>query len=293
MKIGIVILNYKTYSDTLKLMNHIMAQSTSHDLYFKIIDNNSPNRSFEVLSNAFADVPNIKVIQSGTNSGYAQGNNIGLKALEEIAPDYVLVINNDIFFDLKILDDLISAYRTLPSPGLISPIQLQPDGTVKDFDSLKCNTFWDDFTSYSLCYAKLFKKRHEYKADIANPRAQKVDIVEGCFVFTDYALFKEIGWFDESTFLFCEERFLFKKLQKIGRQNYILLDSYYIHDHSKTIRESFAIIHQQKMMLDGRIAFTKRYRKFASLKIRLMKSAFWMGKIEYRIIHIVKSLLTK
>jgi hypothetical protein len=57
-----------------------------------LVDNGSPDDSFEKLKQSF---PNIEFLQTGKNLGYAGGNNRGIERALMCDPDYLLILNND------------------------------------------------------------------------------------------------------------------------------------------------------------------------------------------------------
>ena len=95
----IIILNYKTYQLTLNLIEQLKKLNyPSFDIL--VIDNNSSNESGKILKEK-ANILNYIFIQNSKNTGYAAGNNIGLKYAIVNNYDYSLIANND----LKILDN--------------------------------------------------------------------------------------------------------------------------------------------------------------------------------------------
>ena len=288
-KIGIVILNYKTYLDTEKLVNEITSMECKHELYIQVVDNASPNESFEYLSRNLKQ-GNVNVYLNNSNSGFAKGNNVGLRLLKEFAPDYSLILNNDIHFESSLFDKLVDTYNAIDDCGAIAPIQKLPNGKNEKFLSLKHPTFGTDLRSYTLFLSR--KKRYwEYKENTEHPNIQEAPIIPGCFIFMDYRLFESIGFFDESTFLFCEERFLAKKLYDIGKKNYILLDCSYIHDHSKTIKQEVSSLNQKKLIRNGHIAFTKKHRSMPLLKTTLIKVMWQYYKTAFYAKLYIKKIL--
>ena len=277
MKIGIVILNYKTYLDTEILVKEIIGEETQHELFIQVVDNASPNESAEYLSKKLADMKNVFFYANNENSGFAKGNNIGLRLLKEYNVDYALVLNNDIHFELSVLDKLIETYNKIPDSGVIAPLQKLPNGELEKFRSLNFPTFLMDVLSYTYFLIR-FEKKWEYKQNTDYSNVQKVSIIPGCFIFIDYKLFESVGFFDECTFLFCEERFLSKKMTNVGKSNYLLLDCSYIHDHSKTIKKEVPSLNQRRLLHDGRIKYTKKYRSFPLLKTYIL-SVFWYYSI--------------
>ncbi|HFI0272105.1 TPA: glycosyltransferase family 2 protein, partial [Streptococcus suis] len=62
-----------------------------------VVDNSSPNESFDVLQNEFKDNLNISVVKTPKNLGFANGNNYGYNVLKEyMDPDFVIFSNSDI-----------------------------------------------------------------------------------------------------------------------------------------------------------------------------------------------------
>ena len=97
-KIGVVILNYIEYGITIDCINSFCRQ-TDDNINVKIIvvDNSSPNESFDVLKNEFKDNLNISVVKTPKNLGFANGNNYGYNILKEyMDPDFVIFSNSDI-----------------------------------------------------------------------------------------------------------------------------------------------------------------------------------------------------
>ena len=93
-QVAIIILNYKSWEDTLSLAEAIQKLFLLNWNQIIIIDNNSPNESDKKL-NEFSDKGYI-YIQTGQNNGYAAGNNIGLKYAYKNGFKYGWILNNDI-----------------------------------------------------------------------------------------------------------------------------------------------------------------------------------------------------
>lgn len=98
MKIGIVILNYLAYKVTMETVDSFMKQDTAgNEIKIIIVDNCSPNESYEKLCEAYAENPVVKVICTEKNFGFANGNNFGYqKLLDDMKPDFVIISNDDI-----------------------------------------------------------------------------------------------------------------------------------------------------------------------------------------------------
>ena len=52
-----------------------------------------------------------------------------------------------------------------------------------------------------------------YDLDKTNDECMKVDCVSGSLFLCNYSKFESINFFDEGTFLYCEENILYRKVQ--------------------------------------------------------------------------------
>ena len=265
MKYAFLILNYKSYKDTIKLCDEIYRDGYD-DYMIVVVDNSSPNESRTVLSEYAQTHDNLAFIESEKNEGYAKGNNYGLHYLKSYSPDYVCILNNDVHFTRQVIEHLAEVYEALPDAGAISPRQLLPNGSYAKYTNLDHPTFLSDVLSYT----PFSRRQHKYECNTIYNNVQKVAIVPGAFVFTKYSRFEEVGFFYDQTFLFCEERFTARRFAEKGYSNYLLLDCTYLHEHSKTIKANVKGNTQRKYVLDGKLKYTRTYRSFPTLKCAII-----------------------
>jgi len=288
--IGIVILNYNSYTDTINLVAELQSQTIAKELQIIIVDNASPNNSFEHLKPLEKQYPNVNVIQTGENLGYAKGNNFGLEYLDKhIQPEYVAILNNDIMLPNNCFEKLIEKYKELENPAIIAPKQL--DVNNKEFSPFKMNSYLDDCLNLFYIF-KLFNKRNALKyIDNTGQRAMKVEMIPGSFMFASFERFKEMGFFYPNTFLFVEERFIAVKAKQLGFNNYILLDETYIHAHSKTINTAFSQVGKYRLLYNGWLEFTKVCRTHGKLKSNILKPLMKLSLLEMQIVYWLKDLV--
>lgn len=274
MKTIFLILNYKTYSDTICLTDMLLSQELG-DRSILIVDNASPNESYIILKDKYEREEKVDVLSLSENLGYAKGNNEGLRFIKKYNPQYVCVVNNDVRFSLDVIKKLERIYPLINNVALLSPVQFLLDNKPAIFNDLRhIPTFGEDFKSV-LGFGKCV--RHSYMPDCEKIKLQKVEIVPGAFLFIDYLLFESMGFFYEGTFLFCEERFTAKKIKDAGLCSYILLDDYYVHAHSVTINAEKTRRDQMKLLYEGKILYTNCYRSFPLFKIFLLKIAYMLS----------------
>ena len=111
-KLSIITINYNGLKDTCELIESI---PFSNEMEVIVVDNASTQDEPSVISERY---PQIKVIRSPRNLGFAGGNNLGIK---EAKGKYVLLINNDTYFkDFKI-EPLIKRLESSEKIGIVCP----------------------------------------------------------------------------------------------------------------------------------------------------------------------------
>ena len=294
MKIGVVILNYNTWEATAQLVEALQKQTVSSDLAIVIVDNASPNGSYEHLTglkNQFANV--VAVLQTGANLGYAKGNNFGLQWLDEnVHPDYVVIANNDIVLPDDCLEKLANRFPTLDKACIISPVQQLPDG--RRLYGWNLGSWWSDVKNLSLLYRWVNKRKSTKQVDQGQTidkesnTPMSVELILGSFMFASFERFKEICFFYPGTFLFVEERFVAYATKQAGYQNYVLPDLTYLHNHSQTINTAFSQVRKYKMQYDGWLKYTRKCRKCGWLKAVVMTPLVWMSLGEIWAINLIR-----
>ncbi len=134
-KISIIIINYNTYDLTCQCIESIYRNEKETDYEIILVDNASNECDPEKFKRQF---PDIILIKSNKNLGFAGGNNIGI---QQANGGYILLLNSD----TELLNNAISiAYHTIKSDNSIGILsgQLQyPNGELQSvtgrFPSIK------------------------------------------------------------------------------------------------------------------------------------------------------------
>lgn len=248
MQTGVIVLNYNNSSDTINCIESILKVNTA-SIKIIIVDNGSKIDDVEFLkeyinTKPFSHIvirtgekikklPQITLLLSDNNLGYANGNNLGLSIVDEDEDiDDVLIVNNDILFTEDIIPVLKEKYSKLDKCGILSPLLYGKDGVNIDFTcARKSPSDWVLLIKYLLGDLNVFDFSHKIDAkcyllkssdDLMSKNILKVDLPSGSCMFINKNLFKEIGWFDSNTFLYYEENILYAKMSAYNKKNYIL-----------------------------------------------------------------------
>ena len=111
-KISIITINYNGLKDTCELIDSI---PFNNNMEVMVVDNASKEDEASIISERF---PQVKVIRSDKNLGFAGGNNLGIK---EAKGDYILLINNDTYFKEFNIDSLIEKLESSDKIGIVCP----------------------------------------------------------------------------------------------------------------------------------------------------------------------------
>lgn len=113
-KISIITVNYNGLSDTCALIDSIPFDETMEVI---VVDNASKNDEGTIIQTRY---PQVRVIQSSENLGFAGGNNLGIKAS---TGDYLFFINNDTEFhpDDWNLQALVDRMDSSEHIGMVCP----------------------------------------------------------------------------------------------------------------------------------------------------------------------------
>ena len=111
-RLSIITVNYNGYKDTCELIDSIPFKENTEVI---VVDNDSKEDEASNISECF---PQVKVIRSDKNLGFAGGNNLGIK---EAKGDYILLINNDTYFKEFNIDNLIKRLDSSDKIGIVCP----------------------------------------------------------------------------------------------------------------------------------------------------------------------------
>ncbi len=109
MKISIIIVNYNSSENTIKLLESLKNQ-TDGGFEIVVMDNASEEADFNNLNSYYttnlSPTKGAFVIRGEQNLGYSGGNNIGIKKALENGADWVLLLNNDTWVESLFIEHL-------------------------------------------------------------------------------------------------------------------------------------------------------------------------------------------
>lgn len=222
-----IVLNYVNYTDTLKMVNTLIHyKSVDHIV---VVDNGSPNESFDKLRQNIDD--NVNVIKIPKNIGYAKGNNLGVKhAIRQWGKQIIVfIINPDILVEDSVINEVAEYIEKNKDNGLgqVAPKLSGNSGEgAWKFTTIYKTLLFDGLFSPMLLPLK--KKCFFYKPKKSQSQIN-VDVLLGAFFGIYGETFSKVNFFDENTFLYGEEQILALRLKKQKFQNVQLQNIVYDH----------------------------------------------------------------
>lgn len=192
-KVSIIILNWNGWKDTLECLQSVQ-KINYPNFHVLVVDNGSRDESVAQIRQAF---PDVALLETGKNLGYAGGNNAGIAQVLNEQASFILLLNNDTVVDPDILTAFVGAASVCPSAGIFG---------AKSYYYSKPETIWAlggnwDRSAMEIMFIC------QGKADTAAScvRPFEVDYVIGCALFCRVDMIRNIGMMEEAFFLNFEE----------------------------------------------------------------------------------------
>jgi GT2 family glycosyltransferase len=231
--VSVVVLNYNGLRYMAKCITSILAGNYP---YFEliIVDNASTDNSMDLLRN-FHD-ERIQIIQSGSNIGFAAGNNLGYRYA---SGKYVVILNNDTVVDPNWLQSLVSLMESDPKIGVTQSKLFAMDGKLID----STGDFMDHF-GYPIARAQGLPDSGEYC------EVEDIFSARGAALMIRRSALGDSLPFDDDFFLQYEDIDLCWRLRLSGYTTKYVPSSIVFHEGLGT-HSAFRIFHARKnaMML--------------------------------------------
>ena len=200
MKCGFVILNYNSWDLTKKLALSVSKYEKID--YVIVIDNCSSNDSYFEMK----DIENNKIVVKKTekNGGYSYGNNYGAKVCSELGIDIMFISNPDVEIDESDINLILKGMNDVRY-SVLTGVEYDINGIISDPPIWKLSSYKDDLLDCFYIGRKISKKN--IKVNYMK-KIQDIDIFKGSLFAVRLKDYLDVGGFDESVFLFCEERIL-------------------------------------------------------------------------------------
>lgn len=229
--VSVIIVNWNTRKLTLECLRSLYAQTTQTPFEVLLVDNGSHDGTVEAIAAEFppADYPNLRVIAEPTNHGFAVANNIAARLARG---KRLLLLNSDTVVLDAAVDRVVAFADERPAAGIWGGRTLFGDGSLNYTSCWGRQTLWSVFCfTFGLC--KLFPNINFFNPEGMTAwrrnSIREVDVVTGCFLLIDTALWHRLEGFDPIFFMYGEEADLCLRAQRLGARPVITPAATIIH----------------------------------------------------------------
>lgn len=285
---GIVILNYNTPETTIDLIKRVQQYDSIQHIV--VVDNASTDNSvLKIEEYLWQNNKKTDFIRSSQNTGYAKGNNQGLKWLKNhYNVDILFVANPDVYFQENLILEIIKTYEQELDYGILTAIRKDEN------DAFTIRQFWrmPDYKSellHSIYIGQKLIKRKDIKVINTDKRVMQIDVSPGAFFSIRADLLERIGYLDEGTFLYYEESCLAAKVKLSGYKIGICTKVYYnSYINRSSINRNDNTDFIAKAQMQSRKYFLNKY-----IKPNLLKKYFFCLVEKYSMFELKGILLLK
>jgi len=217
-QVAVIILNWNGLPDTLECLQSLR-QSTYPSLRIIVWDNGSR----EDPASALADYPEVTLLRSERNLGFAAACNRAAEPALADGADLLLFLNNDTLVPPEMIARMAQAHAAVPGAGLIGvPEQLfdRPDDPRRlgaKWLPLSCRVKW-----------------HYAGAQEPLPELLPLDVISGCAMLASREIAERVGLFDEAFFAYWEDADLSLRVLQAGLTNLCATGTHIIHKSGRS-----------------------------------------------------------
>jgi N-acetylglucosaminyl-diphospho-decaprenol L-rhamnosyltransferase len=215
LDLSIVIVNYRTPALVIDCLETLLSELRALGAKVVVVDNNSGDDSLAIIRNWLTthDPHNrVLLVQSETNSGFAGGNNIGIRTL---GARFYLLLNSDTRARPGAIRILLETAGKFPGAGLISPRLEWPDGRGQESCFRLPTPYSELMASAQTALIDRFFKNYIVPMPVQDQMVRPQWTSFACVLIRN-EVFHQIGLLDEGYFMYFEDAQFCQRAGKAG-----------------------------------------------------------------------------
>jgi GT2 family glycosyltransferase len=189
--------------------------------------------------------PEVKLIVSRENLGFAGGNNLGIRACQG---DYILFLNNDTEVEPGFIEPLIAVFESHADAGIASPkILYHNSGETIQYAG---STRIDPYTGRSKRIGYMERDTGQHNL------LRQTDLAHGAAMMVPRRVIESVGMMPEFFFLYYEEVDWCESIKKAGYKIYFVPDSRVYHKESMSVGKGSTL--KTYYMTRNRVLYMRR-----------------------------------
>ena len=285
MKLSVVIVNYNVKYFLEQCLLSVIRASSHIETEIFVVDNNSSDGSVDYIRQRF---PSVQVIANKDNPGFSRANN---QALKIAGGEFILILNPDTLIAEDTFDICIDFMDQHADAGALGVKMIDGKGNFLPESKRALPT--PEVAFYKMFgLARLFPASHRFGryhlSYLSKDETNPVDILSGAFMFFRKKVLDEIGYFDETFFMYGEDIDLSYRVLKAGYKNYYLADTTIIHYKGESTKKGS--LNYVRVFYQAMIIFAQKH--FAASQAGFFSFLINMAVIFRALVTIVLNLLS-
>jgi len=255
-KYNVILVDNASKDDSIKkIKDYCMGKLKVKSDFFIYNSNNKPIKILEFIKEELKNIKTIPyefsdlsqnnkliIIKNDKNYGFAEGNNIGIKfALNNLNPDYVLLLNNDTVVNKDFLIELVNIGESKENIGIVGPktyyYNFESKKNIIGFAGGKLNLLKGTSSQIGAL--------EEDKGQYNNPK--EVGYVEGSCFLVKRKIFDRVGFLDSRYFAYWEEVDYCMRSLKLGYKSFYAPKSTIWHKGGMSKNENYTFLITRNM----------------------------------------------
>lgn len=201
-----VIVTRNRYAETLECISSIQNGGV-RCRKIVIVDNGSTDGSGSRFRSYFEDEENVRIVENGSNRGFAAGANTGIREALKDRTEFVFLLNDDATLDSNCLGELAKVMGSSEEYGLAGPAILYHGARHK---------IWQGGGVFSYPRAGIVvPDKNKLYAEVTKDH-NDVSFLSGCALLVKSVVFATIGMLDEDYFMYGEDTDFCLRARKAG-----------------------------------------------------------------------------
>ena len=269
MKLTIIIVNYNVKHFLEQCLRSVQKALQNIDAEVYVVDNNSVDQSMEMVAEKF---PKVNRIANKKNTGFSVANN---QAIRVAKGEYILLLNPDTLVEEDTFEKCLNFMDEHSLAGGLGVKMV--DGKGKFLPESKRSLPTPKVAFYKIFgLSNLFPKSKRFGAyhlgHLSNDETHEVEVLAGAFMLLRKKAIDEVGFLDETFFMYGEDIDLSYRIVKGGYKNYYFPETRIIHYKGESTKKgslNYVFLFYKAMVVFAKKHFSQQNAKLFSILIHL------------------------
>lgn len=267
MKLTVVIVNYNVKYFLEQCLHSVRKALTNVSGEVYVVDNNSVDRSVELVREKF---PEVIVIANKDNKGFSYANNQAMKLAKG---EYVLLLNPDTVVEEDTFEKVVKFMDEHPDAGGLGVKMI--DGKGNFLPESKRGLPTPDVAFYKIFgLSALFPKSERFGryhlGFLDKDKTHEIEVLSGAFMLLRKEALDKVGLLDEAFFMYGEDIDLSYRIIKGGYKNYYYPETRIIHYKGESTKKSsvnYVFVFYNAMIIFAKKHFSQKNAQLFSIII--------------------------